>query len=132
MAGWIKALGMSSVPVLSSRCLCLTGCFASLPWLSAAGEGLGRAGRKARTPSVWALFGLLCSCPGKAQFVHGAFLLAGSLGSQSMNGIKRSCTSPWLVAHEWLLNEVSDTWTPRFLAVGRTTGRTAVLALLSR
>lgn len=38
MAGWIKALVMSSVPVLSSRCLCLQRLFASLPWLSAAGE----------------------------------------------------------------------------------------------
>lgn len=71
MAGWIKALGMSSVPMLSSWCLCLTGCFASLPWLSAAGKGMRRTGRKAKTPSVRAWFGVLCLCPGKAQFVHG-------------------------------------------------------------
>lgn len=118
--------------MLSSRCLCLHRLFCISSMTVCSWEGLRRAGRKAKTPSVRALFGLLCSCPEKVWFARGASC-CWKLRKPKHEWDQRNCTSPWLAAHEWLLNDVSDrTWTQRFLAVGRTTGRTVMLVLLSR
>lgn len=116
-------------------CAC-TGCSASPPWLSAAGEWTEVRGEESPEHNLCRHCLVCCALLQKKHHLFMELLAAGRWGSQNTNGIKRNCTSPQLVAHEWLLNDVSDTTlTQRFLAMERRlgrTGRTAMLVFLSR